>query len=137
MNDAVSFEAIKISMRQDKDGWVLNLRIHPDDVPDTLIREWSGQRYMVALCAMNDEPIGQSSTQKVPDGPQHAVRYAAELCRHPDFQVWAAVTNEEQASQFLRGWLKISSRRELATNAEARKEFYRLVQQYLTGTPFG
>ena len=40
----VNFEAVKIAMRQDKNGYVLTLSVHPDDVPESLLRNWVGSR---------------------------------------------------------------------------------------------
>lgn len=53
--DGLVFEALKVSMRQDKDGVLLTLRIHPNDVPEALHRMWVGQRLGVVVAALNDE----------------------------------------------------------------------------------
>ena len=41
---AIHFEAVKIAMNQDKNGWVLKLAIHPNDVPTDLTNSWIGSR---------------------------------------------------------------------------------------------
>ena len=39
---AYQFEAVQVSMNKDKNGFNLRLCIHPDDVPDGLLRDWVG-----------------------------------------------------------------------------------------------
>jgi hypothetical protein len=43
------FEAVKVSMKQDNSGYVLTLRIHPDEVPEEILRDFVGARYMAVL----------------------------------------------------------------------------------------
>lgn len=52
------------------------------------------------------------------EGEQAVVR-AALLARDPRFQVYAKVTNETEAANFIRNRCVIESRREIATNADA------------------
>ena len=52
---ALKFEAIKVSMSQDKNGTNLRLCIHPDDVPQELHKDWVGSRYMVAMVKIDEE----------------------------------------------------------------------------------
>jgi hypothetical protein len=35
---SVSFEAVKVKLTQGKDGMLVTLAIHPDEVPEVLIR---------------------------------------------------------------------------------------------------
>jgi hypothetical protein len=49
---ALQFEARKVAMKQDRTGFVLTLSIHPDDLPDELIRDFA--RGKVWLCAGSD-----------------------------------------------------------------------------------
>ena len=52
---AVHFEAVKIAATQNKDGYVLKLSIHPNEVPESLMRDWVGSRYTVAMVKMDDD----------------------------------------------------------------------------------
>ena len=51
----VSFEAVKTSMMQDKNGTNIRLTIHPNDVPAKLHKDWVGSRYMVVMVKINDD----------------------------------------------------------------------------------
>ena len=53
--DVLTFEAVKIAMRQDKNGHVLVLSIHPNDIPNELFSDWLGSRYYVSLVKLNDD----------------------------------------------------------------------------------
>ena len=50
----VSFEAVKTSMMQDKNGTNIRLTIHPNDVPQDLHKDWVGSRYMVVMVKLNE-----------------------------------------------------------------------------------
>jgi len=51
----VSFEAVKTSMMQDKNGTNIRLTIHPNDVPQDLHKDWIGSRYMVVMVKLNED----------------------------------------------------------------------------------
>ena len=51
----VSFEAVKTSMMQDKNGTNIKLTIHPNDVPQDLHKDWVGSRYMVVMVKLNED----------------------------------------------------------------------------------
>tara|TARA_R110000796_G_scaffold26400_3_gene73490 strand:- start:927 stop:1169 length:243 start_codon:yes stop_codon:yes gene_type:complete len=51
----ISFEAVKTSMMQDKNGTNIKLTIHPNDVPQKLHKDWVGSRYMVVMVKINDD----------------------------------------------------------------------------------
>ena len=52
---AINFEAVKISLKQDKTGIILTLAIHPNEVPPSLFTDWVGSRYVAALVKLDDE----------------------------------------------------------------------------------
>jgi hypothetical protein len=52
---SVSFEAVKTSMMQDKNGTNIRLTIHPNDVPQDLHKDWIGSRYMVVMVKLNED----------------------------------------------------------------------------------
>lgn len=53
--EGVSFEAVKTSMMQDKNGTNIKLTIHPNDVPQELHKDWVGSRYMVVMVKVNED----------------------------------------------------------------------------------
>ena len=38
-----------MAMKQDRTGYVLTLSLHPDDVPDEILRDFVGARYQVVM----------------------------------------------------------------------------------------
>lgn len=137
---AIHCEVVKISLSQSKDGYKLVLALHPDEVPESLLRSLVGTRYMMALVEiLHDESIKDLSAPKEIDEGSEAVRYSALLCKDETFQRWmykkgfARAPDEDSAANALRVVLGIESRSELRTNEAARKEFNSLVEEYLSG----
>ena len=134
---AINFEAVKISLKQDKTGIILTLAIHPNEVPPSLFTDWVGSRYVAALVKLDDEdkPI---EPEDLKEG-RKAVQVAGALCREPKFQNWLVSqgitfdASEEDAADAVCGILGISSRSELKTNAAARKQFYEIVDKFKGG----
>jgi hypothetical protein len=128
------FEAVKMTMTQDKDGVMLKLRIHPNEVPDDMFRDWVGSRYMVAAVLLDDasEPVSPNSVREA----ERAIQSAGMLCRTQKFADWmvftglAFGTDEEHVKQILCDYLGIKSRSEMKANREARKKFIDLRIQY-------
>ena len=131
----LQFESIKVALKQNKDGYVLTLCIHPDDVPLELLRDFVGARYQVVMVRLNDEdqPIDRAAEF---DGSK-AVRIAGILCKekefweylHDDEQIFLA--NEAEATEWLRNYLGVQSRSELKTNLEARNRLNKVNEEYM------
>lgn len=131
---AINFEAVKVSLKQDKSGIILTLAIHPNEVPPSLFTDWVGSRYIAALVKLDDEdkPI------EPPDAAEgrKAVQVAGALCREPKFQKWLVAqgmvfdASEEAAAGAICDVLGIDSRAELKTNVEARTAFLDIVKQF-------
>ena len=47
MSDPIQFEAIKTGLKQSKDGYMLSLAVHPDELHNDLMRDFVGSRYVV------------------------------------------------------------------------------------------
>ncbi len=128
--ETIQFEGIKTGLRQSKEGYNLTLAVHPDDLPDDLMRDFVGSRYMVVMVRIGDEE--QPINREVEFAGSHAVKIAGMLCRDPDF--WSFVfdvhgdeiTSESDCVQWLQIFLDITSRSELKTNNEARELFIKL-----------
>ena len=59
---ALQFEARKIALKQDRTGYVLTLSLHPDEIPEELLRDFVGARYACALVRIQDD---ESPTQYI------------------------------------------------------------------------
>jgi len=51
---ALQFEARKVALKQDRTGYVLTISIHPDEIPEELLRDFVGSRYGCALVRIQD-----------------------------------------------------------------------------------
>jgi hypothetical protein len=127
MVDNIQFEAVKSALRQSKDGYSLSLVIHPDDIPDDLVKDFVGSRYVVVMVRLNDEDQPMVREKETPGS--HSVKMAAVLCRDMEFWAWVndawdlSITTEEACKQWLCEYLGIESRTELKTDTEARGLF--------------
>tara|TARA_Y100000592_G_scaffold99777_1_gene177177 strand:- start:897 stop:1115 length:219 start_codon:yes stop_codon:yes gene_type:complete len=63
--EGVSFEAVKTSMMQDKNGTNIKLTIHPNDVPQDLHKDWVGSRYMVVMVKVNEDGTPDNREENV------------------------------------------------------------------------
>ena len=118
---ALNFEAVKVSMSQDKNGTNLRLCIHPDDVPQELHQHWVGSRYMVAMVKLTDEDEPELSEDQI--RKQRLFKSAIMVCKEESFWSSMADTNpfsldgkinsENGCAKHLRDRLGISSRSDL------------------------
>jgi hypothetical protein len=128
----LQFEAVKVAFKQDKNGYILTLCIHPDEVPEDLLRSFVGAVYQVVMVRLdrNADPQEEFESDK-------AVKMAGMLCRDPKFweflhedsQIFTAT--EKDATDWLRDFLEIQSRTELKDNAEARSRLDSLHKEFL------
>ena len=100
------------------------------DLPEELIRDFVGARYQVVMVRIGDDemPINRDLAFGDP------VKEAAMLCRDKNFQKFLIENSEifdeteEEATEWLKEQLGITSRTELRTNEKARNVM-RLIQQ--------
>ena len=125
---ALQFEAVKVALKQDRTGYVLTLSVHPDEVPEELLRDFVGARYGVAMVRINDD--------ETPVPINNRVSKAGILCRDRNFQIWmteagfADKASEKDAVDGLYKALKIESRSQLNGNDEAKNRFDLMVNEY-------
>ena len=135
----INFEGVKIAMRQDKNGYILTLSVHPDEVPESLLRDWVGSRYQVAMVHIGDDemPI-------VPKNKTEGERYVAKaglLCKEREFQLFIADRNNlpttmienfdhNDCAECLRRELNIESRSQLMDNKEARQKLDMIILDF-------
>jgi len=75
---ALQFEARKVSLKQDRTGYVLTLSLHPDEIPVELLRDFVGTRYACAIVRIQDD--------ETPTSYNNRVQKAGMLCRQENFQ---------------------------------------------------
>ena len=119
---ALQFEARKVALKQDRTGFILTLAMHPDEVPEEILRDFVGTRYACAVVRIQDD---ESPTQY-----DNRVQKAGMLCRNPDFQEFLLCDNETDAAHMLCKRCGIESRTELHGNFEGKARFDTLVEQY-------
>jgi len=132
----LQFEAIKMALKQDKTGYVLTLSMHPDEIPEDLLRDFVGARYQVVMVRLNsdEQPLDRDREYE----GDKAVRLAGLLCREKEFweflndqgQIFDAT--EKEATEWLREYCNVQSRAELKTNPEARKLLDKVHREYQT-----
>ena len=130
----LQFEATKVALKQDKTGYVLTLSLHPDDIPEDLLRDFVGARYQVVIVRINGDEQPMDKADEF--GGNRSIRIAGLLPRDPRFleylvednQIFEA--NEELATSWLRDYLCIQSRTELKTNYKARELLDKLHKDY-------
>ena len=130
----LNFEAIKVALKQDKTGYVLTLCVHPDDIPNELLRDFVGSHYQVVMVRLNgdNQPLNRDGEFE----GDRAIRLAGVLCREKEF--WEYLNdegqifdiNEESATEWLRDYLGVQSRSELKTNQEARLRLKKINEEY-------
>ena len=132
---AATFEAVKIAWRQSKDGMILTLAIHPNDVNVDVANARIGTRFQVALVEITDD--GQPVAGPDATEAEKALRVAGALCRDERFWQWIAsydgvfVESEAEAAEWLRDELEISSRSVIKTDPRARQAFNDLKERFL------
>ena len=131
--ETLNFESVKIAMKQDKEGYVLTLRVHPDEVPAALFRDFVGARYQTVMVRLgdNDKPMNREDVLS-----RDLIRLAGIICREQSFADWLFIQDlipepsDQNAVEWLRAELDIQSRSELKENAKARGRFIQINEDY-------
>ena len=129
--DTLQYEAIKVAMKQDKEGYLLTLRIHPDEVPHALFTDFVGARYQCVMVRIGDDerPLNRDNFSEI-------VKLAGMLPRNPDFRQWLVSqghifdADEDEAVTWLKSHCQIESRRELANNQAAAALLRQVNQEF-------
>ena len=129
----LQFEAVKVALKQDKTGYILTLNVHPDEVPEELLRDYVGSRYQVVMVRLNDENRPMNRDMEYQRDP---VRTAGILCRDGDFASYLLETGQifEKSEKAVIDWLKqeldIQSRTELKEDPAKARRLYTIKQEY-------
>ena len=127
--NTLQFEAIKVAIKQDKTGYVLTLCIHPDEIPDDILRDFVGARYQVVMVRLNGD-----ETPMVRE--RDPVRASVILCKDPVFAKFLVDTgnifeeSEIAAVDWLKETLQVNSRADLKGNQSATKRLYAIEQEF-------
>jgi hypothetical protein len=119
---ALQFEARKVALKQDRTGYVLTLSLHPDEIPEELLRDFVGARYGCALVRIQDD--------ESPTPYSNRVQTAGMFCRDIEFQEFMGCSNEIATATALCAACGIESRTELNGNEEAQMAFDALVLSF-------
>lgn len=122
---ALQFEARKVALKQDRTGYVLTLALHPDEIPEELLRDFVGARYGCALVRIQDD--------ESPTVYSNRVQQAGMLCRSEEFQNFLGTLDEASTATELCKRCCITSRSELNGNEGAQMAFDVIVIEYKTG----
>jgi hypothetical protein len=134
----LQFEGVKVALKQDKTGYVLTLSMHPDEIPEELLRDFVGARYQVVMVRLDghEEPMDRQNEFE----GDRAIRIAGLLCRDPKFWTYLYEDNqilepkEKETTDWLRDYLNIPSRSELKTNPQARILLDKIHKEYNSWT---
>lgn len=128
------FEAVKMALRQDKDGYILMLRIHPDDLDEDVMRDFVGSRYQVVMVRLNETDLPQDRKNF-----KDPLKVFGVLCRDPMFRDWIHKQNEflfdetpteDVAVEWLKSECSIFSRTELKDNKLAQSRLWQVEKEY-------
>jgi hypothetical protein len=128
-----AFEAVKVAMKQDKSGYILTLCIHPDEVPEEILRDFVGARYQVVVVRLTEDEQPMNREQEL---GRDSVRTAGMLCRDKEFwrflkeagQVFEA--DEESAIEWLKYELGVPSRSEIPKSQIAVNKLIGIKQEF-------
>ena len=119
---ALQFEARKVALKQDRTGFILTLAMHPDEVPEEILRDFVGTRYACAVVRIQDDESPTPYSNRVVE--------AGMLCRNPNFQEFLMCDNETDAAHMLCKRCGIESRTELHGNVDGKRLFDLLVHEF-------
>jgi hypothetical protein len=130
----IQFEGVKVALKQDKTGYVLTLSMHPDDIPEDLLRDFVGSRYQVVMVRLDQNEVPMD--RQAAFAGERAIKIAAVLSKDPQFWVYLYVHNKistqelDEAVNWLRDYLQVPSRSDLKTNVEAQQLLDKVYREY-------
>jgi hypothetical protein len=133
MVKTLQYEAVKVAMKQDKTGIILTLNIHPDEVPESLMRDFVGARYQVVMVRLNGEDKPMNRDHEYSRDP---VRTAGILCRDKQFARYLfekeEIFEKKEADviEWLKGEIGIESRTELKESQIKANKFWSINEEF-------
>jgi hypothetical protein len=133
----LQFEAVKMALKQDKNGYALTLSVHPDMVPEELLRDFVGSRYQVVMVRVSEDERPMNREQ---DLSRDYVRMAAILCRDSRFQNFLVESgqlfdaDEQLAVDWLKNELNVKSRKDIQDQPQAQSRLMSIKQEFESWT---
>ena len=144
MSTTQSIEVKKDGLSQLQDGsWVLKLKVHPNDMPTSLMTLPMGTRFMAALVEIGDDekPV-ERPKERQPFHTLDATLQSVLKCQDEKFRTFLAVEKrahidpeaemklEDQAATAVRRLCDVNSRSMLNTNKDAARKWKSLMADY-------
>ena len=127
------FESVKVGIKQDNSGYILTLRIHPDDLDERIMRDFVGARYMTVMVRLNEEEKPMNREQEL---AKDMVRVSGMLCRDPEFWTFLQESgqiiekSDKEATAWLKTYLKVESRADISKNPQAVEKMLGIKQEF-------
>ena len=129
------FECIKVSLKQDNAGYILTLRVHPDELDEQIMRDFVGASYMAVLVRINEDERPMNREQEL---GKDMVRTSGMLCRDPKF--WAFLEDageifgqsEKEATEWMYKYLKVDSRADIPKSQAAIEKLLGMKEEFKT-----
>jgi len=129
------FEAVKVGIKQDNSGYILTLRIHPDELPEEIMRDFVGSRYLTVMVRLNEEERPMNREQEL---ARDMVRISGMLCRDPGFWQFLQESDqiiersEKEATSWLKAYLKVESRADISKSQQAVEKMLGIKQEFVS-----
>ena len=133
MKDHPQFEAVKVGIKQDNSGYILTLRIHPDDLDERIMRDFVGARYMTVMVRLNEE---EKPMNREAELAKDMVRVSGMLCRDPKFWEFLSESgqiiekSDKEATEWLKTYLKVESRADIGKSQQATEKMLGIKQEF-------
>ena len=131
--ETIQYEAVKVALKQDRTGFMLTMSIHPDEIPEKLIRDFVGARYQVVMVRLDGQEQPMNRVQEHGIDP---VKLAALLCKDKYFHQFLVEAGEifeggeEPATEWLREKLHVQSRSEIRDNPQKARLLLEINETY-------
>ena len=128
------FECVKVSLKQDNTGYILTLRVHPDELDENIMRDYVGARYMTVMVRLNEEERPMNREAEL---AKDMVRISGMLCRDPQFWEFLSEAggiiekSEREATEWLKDYLQIESRSDIAKSQTATEKMLGVKQEFM------
>ena len=112
---------------------MLTLSIHPDDIPEKLVKDFVGARYQVVMVRLNGEEQPMNRVQEHGIDP---VKLAAILCKDKYFHQFLVESGEVfeggeiVVTEWLRERLQVQSRSEIRNNPQKARLLLEINETY-------
>jgi hypothetical protein len=133
LKDHPQFESVKVGIKQDNSGYILTLRIHPDDLDERIMRDFVGARYMTVMVRLNEEEKPMNREQEL---AKDMVRVSGMLCRDPKFWEFLSESgqiiekSDKEATEWLKTYLKVESRADIGKSQQATEKMLGIKQEF-------